>query len=195
MRLTHSKLWHERTCTEWFYLHSKIKSSFLGMHTFIECKNITKNKVSSRVAIAPSRKRGLALSEEGNTCGGINHVSDLHPRAGNRSVLCTFLHVCQSWQCKIFCYFNSNTDDFTAYRNLKPYFHENCLLCAYVKPSVLSHGMILKGFYCKGKCYSEHQWLLRWLQHIPEKFSTYFTLSHGIRSCIKKCQGRWTWVL
>lgn len=109
-----------------FYLHSKIKSSFLGMHTFIECKNITKNKVSSRVAIAPSRKRGLALSEEGNTCGGINHVSDLHPRAGNRGVLCTFLHVCQSSQCKIFCYFNSNIDDFTAYRNLQAYFHENC---------------------------------------------------------------------
>ena len=28
------------------------------------------------------------------------------------------------------------------------------LLCAYVKPPVLSHG-ILKEFYCKGKCYSE----------------------------------------
>ena len=72
------------------------------MHTFIECKNRTKNKVSSRVAIAPSRKRGLALSEEGNTCRGINHVSDLHPRAGNRGVLCTFLHCVRVHNVKYF---------------------------------------------------------------------------------------------
>ena len=123
MRLTHSKLWYERTCTGWFYLHTKIKSSCLGMHTFTECKNITKCKVSSRVAIAPSRKRGLAVSEDGHTCG----ASVMFPIFTWEQVteVRTFLYVCQNSRCKIF-YFNSNIDDFTAYITLQPYFHENC---------------------------------------------------------------------
>ena len=195
MRLTHAKLWYKRTYTVWFYLHTKIKSSCLGMHAFTRCKNIKKQGEQQSINCPQQKERACCFWGRA-PLWGINHLPDFHLRAGNRGVLRTFLYVCQNSRCKIFCYFNSNMDDFTAYINLQPYFHENCffVMCLCQASSSLPWN-IKRVLLQREVLLWKHQWLLKWLQHIPKKFSTYFTLSHGIRSCIKKCQGRWTWVL
>ena len=125
MRLTHAKLWYKRTYTVWFYLHTKIKSSCLGMHAFTRCKNIKKQGEQQSINCPQQKERACCFWGRA-PLWGINHLPDFHLRAGNRGVLRTFLYVCQNSRCKIFCYFNSNMDDFTAYINLQPYFHENC---------------------------------------------------------------------